>query len=111
LLIALVQKKVWIYKQELAYVLQSSNPQQKANLLTELVNHLPPNLKELALSKALTAGKRNFSGIKPYFIRSFDNKIIGCRGLSLSKVLLISEAKYPLLTLALNLLKLGTRRN
>ncbi|MBD0302293.1 MAG: hypothetical protein ICV85_08950, partial [Tolypothrix sp. T3-bin4] len=57
LLIALVQKKVWTPEQGLAYVLQSSNPGQKANLLKELVNHLPANLKELALSKALAAAR------------------------------------------------------
>nr|WP_277883410.1 NB-ARC domain-containing protein [Nostoc flagelliforme] len=57
LLIALVQKNVWTPEQGLAYVLQSSNPRQKANLLTELVNHLPPNLKQLGLSKALAAAR------------------------------------------------------
>ncbi|ARV63362.1 hypothetical protein BZZ01_32705 (plasmid) [Nostocales cyanobacterium HT-58-2] len=58
LLIALVQKNVWTPEQGLAYVLQSSNPAQKANLLKELANHLPPNLKELALSQALAAAKQ-----------------------------------------------------
>ncbi|BAY42128.1 regulatory protein (plasmid) [Nostoc sp. NIES-2111] len=57
LLIALVQKSVWTPQQGLAYVLQSSNPTQKANLLIELVNHLPPNLKKLGLRKALVAAK------------------------------------------------------
>ncbi|MBE8989192.1 NB-ARC domain-containing protein, partial [Nostoc sp. LEGE 12450] len=57
LLIALVQKSVWTPEQGLAYVLQSSNPQNKAHLLTELVNHLPPNLKQLGLSKALAAAR------------------------------------------------------
>ena len=57
LLIALIQKNVWTPEQGLAYVLQSSNPQQKANLLTNLVNHLPSNLKELGLSKALAAAR------------------------------------------------------
>jgi biotin synthase-like enzyme len=57
LLIALVQKKVWTSEQGLAYVLQSSNPADKANLLTQLANHLPSNLKELALSKALAAAR------------------------------------------------------
>ncbi|MFS0519061.1 NB-ARC domain-containing protein, partial [Nostoc sp. UIC 10607] len=57
LLIALVQKNVWTPEQGLAYVLQSSNPEQKANLLTKLVNHLPPNLKQLGLSKALAAAR------------------------------------------------------
>ena len=57
LLIALIQKNVWTPEQGLAYVLQSSNPKQKANLLTELVNHLPPNLKELGLKKALAAAR------------------------------------------------------
>ncbi len=50
LLIALVQKNVWTPSQGLAYVLQSSNPAQKANLLTQLANHLPPNLKEIDLA-------------------------------------------------------------
>ncbi|MEA5599278.1 NB-ARC domain-containing protein, partial [Rivularia sp. UHCC 0363] len=57
LLITLIQKNVWTPEQALVYVLQSSNPQQKANLLTNLANHLPPNLKELALSKALAAAR------------------------------------------------------
>ncbi|WP_414755880.1 NB-ARC domain-containing protein, partial [Anabaena sp. CCY 9910] len=58
LLIALVQKNMWTPEQGLAYVLQSSNPDDKANLLTQLANHLPPNLKELALSKALAAARQ-----------------------------------------------------
>ena len=57
LLLALIQKNVWTPSQGLAYVLQSSNPQQKANLLTELADHLPPNLKELGLLKALAAAR------------------------------------------------------
>jgi hypothetical protein len=58
LLIALVQKNVWTPEQGLAYVLQSSNPEKKANLLTQLGDRLPPNLKELALSEALVAAKQ-----------------------------------------------------
>jgi len=57
LLVALVQKKVWTPEQGLAYVLQSSNSEQQVKLLTQLVNHLPPNLRELGLSKALAAAK------------------------------------------------------
>ncbi|MEM7714417.1 MAG: NB-ARC domain-containing protein [Cyanobacteria bacterium P01_A01_bin.68] len=57
LLIALIQKNVWSPEQGLAYVLQSSNPEKKAKLLTKLANHLPPNLKELALSNALAAAR------------------------------------------------------
>ncbi|MDF5729969.1 MAG: NB-ARC domain-containing protein, partial [Rhizonema sp. PD38] len=57
LLLALIQKNVWTPSQGLGYVLQSSNPAQKANLLTEIADHLPPNLKELALSKALAAAR------------------------------------------------------
>ncbi|BAY43590.1 regulatory protein [Scytonema sp. HK-05] len=57
LLQALVKKNVWTPEQALAYTLQGSNPEQKAGKLTELVNCLPPNLKELALSKALAAAK------------------------------------------------------
>ncbi|WP_226889779.1 NB-ARC domain-containing protein [Nostoc sp. MG11] len=57
LLIALVQKNVWTPEQGLAYVLQSSNSEKKADLLTHLANHLPPNLKELGLSKALAAAR------------------------------------------------------
>ncbi len=41
LVIALVKKNVWTPEQGLAYVLQSSNPEQKANLLTKLANCLP----------------------------------------------------------------------
>ena len=55
LLLALIQKNVWTPEQGLAYVLQSSNPIQKANLLTELASNLPPNLKKLGLLKALAA--------------------------------------------------------
>ncbi len=55
LLIALLKKGAWTSEQGLAYVLQSSNPKQKAHLLTELANHLSTNLKKLALSKALSA--------------------------------------------------------
>ncbi|MBW4500622.1 MAG: hypothetical protein KME57_13945 [Scytonema hyalinum WJT4-NPBG1] len=57
LLQALVKKNVWTPEQALAYTLQGSNPEQKARSLTQLVNCLPPNLKELALSKALAAAK------------------------------------------------------
>jgi Effector-associated domain 4/NB-ARC domain/APAF-1 helical domain len=57
LLIALVAKKVWTPEQGLAYTLQSSNPSQKADSLTELANHLPLNLNKLALEKALAAAK------------------------------------------------------
>ncbi|MDF5731793.1 MAG: NB-ARC domain-containing protein [Rhizonema sp. PD38] len=57
LLIALVKKNVWTPAQGLAYVLQSSNPEQKVNLLTQLANHLPLSLKQLGLSKALAATK------------------------------------------------------
>ena len=58
LLIALLKKGVWTSEQGLAYVLQSSNPEQKAHLLTELANHLSTNLKKLALSKALVAARQ-----------------------------------------------------
>ncbi|MEH2055419.1 MAG: NB-ARC domain-containing protein [Nostoc sp.] len=54
LLLALIEKNVWTPEQGLAYVLQSPNPIQKVYSLTKLANHLPPNLKELGLSKALT---------------------------------------------------------
>jgi hypothetical protein len=57
LLQALVKKNVWTPEQALAYTLQGSNPEQKARSLTELVDCLPLNLKELALSKALAAAK------------------------------------------------------
>ncbi len=58
LLIALVNKKVWTPNQGLAYALQSSNPSQKADSLTALANHLPPDLEKLALEKALAAAKQ-----------------------------------------------------
>ena len=57
LLLALIQKNVWTPEQGLAYVLQSSNPIQKVNLLTKLASNLPPNLKELGLLKALAAAR------------------------------------------------------
>ncbi|WP_138504578.1 hypothetical protein [Nostoc sp. PA-18-2419] len=49
---------MWTPSQGLTYALQGSNPQQNAHLLTELVNYLPPNLKELALEKALAAAQQ-----------------------------------------------------
>ncbi|MBD2165905.1 hypothetical protein H6G04_16025 [Calothrix membranacea FACHB-236] len=52
-----VNKKVWTPQQELAYTLQSSNLSQKTESLAKLVDHLPPTLRELALSKALTPAK------------------------------------------------------
>ncbi|MFL9453848.1 MULTISPECIES: NB-ARC domain-containing protein [Nostocales] len=57
LLQALVKKNVWTPEQGLAYTLQSSNSELKARLLAELVNCLPSNAKELALSKALAVAK------------------------------------------------------
>ena len=57
LLIALVQKNVWTPEQALAYIEQSSNPENKVSLLTQLVNHLPPNFKTLAFSKALAVAR------------------------------------------------------
>ena len=58
LLIALVQKNVWTPEQAFAYIEQSSNPEKKVYLLTQLVNHLPPNFKTLAFSKALAVARR-----------------------------------------------------
>jgi ribosomal protein L17 len=58
LLIALVQKEVWTPERGLAYVLQSSNPEQKAKLLIKLANYLPSRLKQLALLKALAAARQ-----------------------------------------------------
>ncbi len=58
LLIASIQKNVWTPEQGLAYVLQSSDPEWKAYLLTNLANYLPTNLKELALSTALVAARQ-----------------------------------------------------
>jgi hypothetical protein len=55
LVVALVQKHIWVPEQGLAYALQSSNPQTKASLLTEIIDYLPQNLKEKALQKALAA--------------------------------------------------------
>jgi hypothetical protein len=57
LLIVLIKKNVWTPEQGLAYALQSSNPDGKARSLTKLANCLPPNLKELALLKALKAAR------------------------------------------------------
>jgi CHAT domain-containing protein len=57
LLVALVKNNFWTPEQGLAYALQNPQPKQKVNSLTELVNYLPPNLKELALQKALTAAR------------------------------------------------------
>ncbi|MEH1847880.1 MAG: NB-ARC domain-containing protein [Nostoc sp.] len=57
LLIALVKNNVWVPEQGLAYILQNPNLFQKVSLLTELLKYLPPNLKKLALQKALAAAK------------------------------------------------------
>ncbi len=57
LLIALVQKNVWTLEQAFAYIQQSSNPEKKVYLLTQLANHLPPNFKTLAFSKALAVAR------------------------------------------------------
>ncbi|MEH2081103.1 MAG: hypothetical protein V7K89_14180, partial [Nostoc sp.] len=57
LLIALVKNNVWVPEQGLAYILQNPNQFQKVSLLTELLKYLPPNLKKLALQKALAAAK------------------------------------------------------
>ncbi|MBD2000269.1 hypothetical protein H6G00_27305 [Leptolyngbya sp. FACHB-541] len=54
---ALLQKYVRVPKQGLAYALQSSNPETKAILLTEISDYLPQNLKEEALQEALAATK------------------------------------------------------
>jgi hypothetical protein len=57
LLIALVQKKVWLPEQGLAYALKISEPEQKTKALTELADYLPLNLKMQALKMALVAAK------------------------------------------------------
>ena len=57
LLIVLLKKYIWTPEQGLAYILQSSNLVKRAELLTELADYLPQNLKELALSKAVAAAR------------------------------------------------------
>ncbi|MDZ8070872.1 MAG: NB-ARC domain-containing protein, partial [Nostoc sp. DedQUE08] len=57
LLVALVKNKIWTPEQGLAYTLQKPEPQEKIDLLTELVNYLTPNLQELAQQKALAAAR------------------------------------------------------
>ena len=57
LLFELVRKNVWTPEQGLAYALQNPNPDRKTRSLAKLADHLPPNLKELALSKALVAAR------------------------------------------------------
>jgi ribosomal protein L17 len=57
LLIAALQKNVWTPERGLTYVLQISNLEQKVSKLTQLANHLPPNLKELGLSVALATAR------------------------------------------------------
>ncbi|MBW4455864.1 MAG: hypothetical protein KME55_25970 [Nostoc indistinguendum CM1-VF10] len=63
LLAALLQKHIWVPEQGLAYALQSSNPQTKASLLTEIIDYLPQNQKEEALQKALAAVRTITPGI------------------------------------------------
>ncbi|MBR8833341.1 MAG: hypothetical protein DSM106950_04680 [Stigonema ocellatum SAG 48.90 = DSM 106950] len=76
LLIALVKESEWTPEQGLAYVLQSSNPEQKANLLSQLANYLPPKLKELALSKVLAAAKQIQSEeYRAYALRALADKL------------------------------------
>ncbi|MEH2216081.1 MAG: NB-ARC domain-containing protein, partial [Nostoc sp.] len=62
LLIALVKNNLWNAEQGLAYALQKPKPEEKVKALTELVNYLPPNLKKLTLSEALTAARSIPSG-------------------------------------------------
>ncbi|AFZ23663.1 NB-ARC domain-containing protein [Cylindrospermum stagnale PCC 7417] len=57
LLVGLVKNNFWTPEQGLAYALQNPERKQKVNSLTELVNYLPPNLKELALPEALAAAR------------------------------------------------------
>ena len=57
LLVALLQKRVWAPEQGLAYALQSSNPENKASLLTAIIDDLPQKLKEKALQEALAAAR------------------------------------------------------
>ena len=54
LLVALVKNHLWTPEQGLAYALQKPEPNKKVEAIAELVNYLPPNLKKLALSEALT---------------------------------------------------------
>ena len=76
LLIALIKKNVWAPEQGLGYALQSSNPEQKSRLLTELANHLPQKLKEVTLSKALFFVKeiRN-EGERAYALSNLASKL------------------------------------
>ncbi|MBN3963617.1 NB-ARC domain-containing protein [Nostoc sp. NMS8] len=57
LLVALVKNNFWNAEQGLAYALQNPEPKQKVKALAELVNYLPPNLKKLMLSEALSAAR------------------------------------------------------
>nr|WP_322713067.1 NB-ARC domain-containing protein [Nostoc sp. ChiSLP03a]MDZ8214187.1 NB-ARC domain-containing protein [Nostoc sp. ChiSLP03a] len=54
LLVALVKNNFWTPEQGLANALQNPNQEEKASSLTELINYLQPNFKELALQKALS---------------------------------------------------------
>ncbi|WP_268768195.1 NB-ARC domain-containing protein [Mastigocoleus testarum] len=76
LLIALLHKKVWTPEQALGNALQSSNPKQKAHLLTGLANHLPATLKKLALSEALAAAREIQSDYyRAYALSSLADKL------------------------------------
>ncbi|MBD2520022.1 hypothetical protein H6G93_34785, partial [Nostoc sp. FACHB-973] len=58
LLVALVKNNFWTPEQGLAYALQKPKPEEKVKSLPELVNYLPPNLKDLALRKALANARK-----------------------------------------------------
>ncbi|MDZ7967502.1 MAG: NB-ARC domain-containing protein [Nostoc sp. DedSLP03] len=57
LLLALIKNNFWTPEQGLAYALQNPNLTEKVGSLTELANYLSPNLKEIALKKALVAAR------------------------------------------------------
>ncbi|MEH1921762.1 NB-ARC domain-containing protein [Nostoc sp.] len=57
LLVALVKNKVWTAEQGLSYALQNPDPSDKASSLIELVKYLSPNIKTIALQKALTTAR------------------------------------------------------
>ncbi|MEH2365974.1 NB-ARC domain-containing protein, partial [Nostoc sp.] len=76
LLVALIKNHLWTLEQGLAYALQKPEPNEKVEALVELVNYLPPNLKKLALSKALEAVRTNqFEYYRANALRALADKL------------------------------------
>ncbi|MDF5739184.1 MULTISPECIES: NB-ARC domain-containing protein [unclassified Nostoc] len=76
LLVGLIKNNIWTPEQGLAFALQNPNLVQKASSVIELVNYLQPNLKKLALDKALAAARAIQDGkYRTYTLIALANKL------------------------------------